>query len=107
MTLDDAVTVSLLRALANDCDNTDGWEDAAPTVRQAADRIESLSRMDGVREALDRMVGAAASINIYNQSIPANSPADFAHIPIPAVRRLAAATEAAYKALSSLSGDSQ
>ena len=31
-----------LRALAEDCDNTDGWEDAAPTVREAADHIEAL-----------------------------------------------------------------
>jgi len=31
----------LLLALANDCDNTDGWEDAAPDLRQAASIIAS------------------------------------------------------------------
>lgn len=32
----------LLEALASDCDETDGWQDAAPTCRQAAAAIRSL-----------------------------------------------------------------
>lgn len=32
----------LLEALASDCDETDGWQDAAPTCRQAAAEIRRL-----------------------------------------------------------------
>jgi len=39
--------VGLLNALADDCDETDGWEDAAPTVRKAAAIIEELVETGG------------------------------------------------------------
>jgi hypothetical protein len=42
--------VGLLSALAGDCDNTDGWEDAAPTVREAASRIEALQRSNAEKD---------------------------------------------------------
>lgn len=38
-------TETLLRylsAIANDCENTDGWVECAPDIREAADRIRSL-----------------------------------------------------------------
>ncbi len=41
----------LLRALAVDCENTDGWVAAAPDVIQAADTIASLRQIVGVMEA--------------------------------------------------------
>lgn len=40
----------LLEALASDCDETDGWQDAAPTCRQAAAEIRSRRE----REAQER-----------------------------------------------------
>jgi hypothetical protein len=47
--------VRLLNALANDCDETDGWQDAAATVRNAA---EALTVM---REALTPSVETKAA----------------------------------------------
>ncbi len=44
-----------LLALAYDCDDTDGWQSAAPDVREAADTITRLSlELQQVREALGR-----------------------------------------------------
>lgn len=39
--------VRLLRALANDCDATDGWQDAAATPREAADMLEAFAAQPG------------------------------------------------------------
>lgn len=39
---DELRIVRLLRALESDCKNTDGWQDAAPTIAEAANIIEKL-----------------------------------------------------------------
>lgn len=54
----------LLEALAGDCDSTDGWEEAAPDLRQAAATIAAqaaeiaTAREEGIRMGLDAALRA-------------------------------------------------
>lgn len=61
----------LLEALASDCDETDGWQDAAPTCRQAAAEIRSL------REQAAELEAELGYHGIYpNPIIPRDTKAD-------------------------------
>lgn len=45
--------IGLLRALAGDCENTDGWEDGATTCTEAADELTAVREaLTTAREAL-------------------------------------------------------
>jgi hypothetical protein len=69
MTDTDARLIRLLNALAADCDDTDGWEDAASTPREAAARIESLTA--ALDEAFDFLGGVDGATEIRGRILAA------------------------------------
>lgn len=62
--------VGLLEALAGDCEETDGWQDAAPTCRQAATQLATLRKqLENAREAFGRQADNMAFV-INHMDLP-------------------------------------
>lgn len=76
----------LLRALAGDCENTDGWEDGAATCTEAADELTALrTQISDLRADLEVACGALEEIRVGasgREPIPARQASKNDHLAV-------------------------